>query len=128
MSDKQLACLVFLSRLLSEMLPPLTQKGVHFYRWFYREHQTPPAPLYTAEDLEELARSLDDLNRDNQTAALAEWMQRQPIADACGVEDAIQTRIEQVRTSWPAKPEFPSEAIDSVRNALLAYARHMRRS
>ena len=112
----------FLVRIFNRIFPPLTKKGVEFYKWYFANHK-PSVQIYSSSDLEETADILSHLREGNNIEELAEWLQRQPIADAAGVMDAIQVRIEEAQLKPRMLPGHPDGCVEAVRFALLELAR-----
>lgn len=110
----------FLLQVFNWMFPPLLKKTVEFYRWYFSTHK-PDEQLYSASDLREMADSLP-LAEDSQVDQLVEWIQHQPIADAVGVMDAIERRIEAAQQEPRRLLGHPDGAIDAVKAALLDLA------
>lgn len=118
----------FLVRILNWMFPPLLKKSLEFYRWFYTVHEKPPVQLYTSGDLTEMAGTLEDpTGKDSHIDYLVEWLQHQPIADACGVRDAIERQIERAQQQPHKAPAAPYSAVDAVRDCLAELAREMKK-
>ena len=111
----------FLLQVFNWMFPLLTKKGVEFYKWYYATYE-PDVELYSSSDLREMADSLGPLRKDNDIEKLAEWLQRQPIADAVGIMDAIRMRIEAAEQKPRQLPGHPDGCVEAVRFALLELA------
>jgi len=114
----------FLIQVFDWILPPLTKKGVKFYKWFYTTYE-PHVELYSSSHLKGMADSLEALRKDNDIDKLAEWLQHQPISDAVGVMDAIQVRIEEASQKPHQLPEHPDGCVEVVRAALLELAKRI---
>lgn len=110
----------FLLQIFNWIFPPLLKKGVEFYRWYYSTHE-PHVRLYSASDLRDMADSLP-LPQGSPVDQLAEWIQHQSIADAVGVMDAIERRIELAQQEPRRMPGHPDGALESVKSALVRLA------
>ena len=114
----------FLLTIFNSMFPPLLRKSVEFYRWFWTEHQKPAERLYSSGDLAAMVDSLKAPQTGSQIDYLVEWLEHQPIADACGVMDAIQRRIEQAQQEPHKLRELPGKPVAAVRMCLSELASH----
>jgi len=111
----------FLLRVINWIFPPLTKKGVEFYKWYFATYE-PHVALYASSDLREMADSLDALRKDNNIDQLAEWLQHRTISNAAGVMDAIQRRVEQAEQKPHQLPGHPDGCVEAARFALLELA------
>jgi len=114
----------FLMRVFNWIFPPLTKKGVEFYKWYFATYE-PRVVLYASSDLREMADSLDVLRKDNNIDQLAEWLQHRTISNAAGVMDAIRRRVAGAEQKPHQLPGHPDGCVEAVRFALLELANNI---
>jgi hypothetical protein len=117
----------FLLRLKNHLFPPLTYKGVDFYRWYW---DTRKQRRYEPSDCVDLANELASLPpASSPLDALAEWLQHLPISDASAVLDAIERRTLQAQQRPLSFPDgLTAGAIEAVRQSLSALADEMQKT
>jgi len=111
----------FLDVITNHICPPLVEDLLKFYRRVL-ERRKPGLRPYYAEDLRDLARDLDQLQKDNDIEQARRWFLSLSKGHAIAVMDAIQSRTEQAQSQPRLLPGHPSTAIETIRFALLILA------
>lgn len=115
----------FLSIIYSWLFPPLLEKSLNFYIWFFMEKE--PTTIFTTENLVYVLSVLDR-EKPADIDSLATLVQRQTIPDGIAVREAIRRRLNHLGGRTDKRLLAPNDACGAVRECLLSMVDAMRRS
>lgn len=105
----------YLSRIYSWLFPPLLDKALKFYIWYWVEKEH--TKIFTANDIKEILAKLDQ-EKPRGIDSLVTAVQRLRIADGIAVREAIRWRLNHLDGRTDKKLIAPNDAYRAVRDCL----------
>lgn len=124
-ATSQIQYAICLTTIYNWLFPPLLDKALDFWVWFFTEKQ--PESILSLDSLE---YALEVLDREKPTDinSLAELVQRLTIPDAIAVREAIRFRLNHLDMSICMMRITTSDAVAIVSDCLNELADEVRRS
>jgi len=121
----QLRYAIHLTKIYNWLFPPLLDKALNFYMWFFTERE--PESILSLESLEYVLSKMDQ-EKPCDIDSLVEFVQRQTIPDGIVVREAIRFQLNRLETQNGIVRITKNGAPAILKDCMMAFAESLQPS